>query len=494
MTEEDFKSEIEEYEFHSASGNLMETKVSHLDDILNEKLESAFQQSSFQELLHDVGKISCEYSPIDLAHAVMRLPGNSRPIVYENLPNFEAKITFIVNTDSTTRTAILRYLDFKEIKKLIESMPLSEAVWVLDDISDRRLRSVLELVDLDTSRKINELRNHDRNSAKRLMTNQFFAFTMDTKIGEAALHIRNNPTIELTRSIFVINKVGELQGFVPARNLIVNLPELPLKQVMQPVMYKVSPEASREEVVDLVERYKISAVPVINSENFLEGVITYEDVVEVMEDITDETIARIAGTDEEDTAYEPIYRKFLSRLPWLLVTLCAGMLNMANMSYFESIEGPWFLFIFFFVPLITGMSGNVGLQCSTILVRGMATGELSAGARGQVVGKELLTGLSIGCAFGFLSALLIQLIAILGLHTFGADPLSIGIIVGAGLFGACLTATILGIISPLGFAKLGIDPAVASGPIVTAFNDVLSTIMYFIIARLLSGILLFDKL
>ena len=485
------KYDEDQNEYHSTSGNLMESQTSHLDDVLNEKLENAFHKQTYQVLLHDVAKIACEHSPIDLAHAVTRLPPSSRSIVYEHLPSFGAKVDFLINTDNTTRSAILRGLELQEVKLLVEAMPLDEAVWVLEDLSSRRLRAVLEIVDYKKAIAIKEVRKHDPNSAARLMTNEFFSFNMEVTIGEVSQVIRNNPGIDLTRRVFVTNDSGELLGFVPARNLIVNSSKLPIRQVMRPITYKVSPDASREEVVDIVERYKIPVLPVVDQCERLEGVITYEDVVEAMEDIADETIARMAGTTDSATLHDPIYKKFFARSPWLIVTLFAGMLNVMNMSYFESIAGQWFVFIVFFVPLITGMSGNVGLQCSTLLVRSIATGELSSGDKGRAMRRELMAGLSVGMGFGIFSGFLVMFLNMIGLYNSGGNPLTVSCIVAAGLFGACFTSSILGVISPFGFAKIGIDPAVASGPIVTAFNDVLSTAMYFVIARLLSTFLLF---
>ena len=153
------------------------------------------------------------------------------------------------------------------------------------------------------------------------------------------------------------------------------------------------------------------------------------------------------------------------------------------MAYFKN--SLWFLYVPFFVPLIAGMSGNVGIQCSTILVRGMSTGGLSHGSRFEAVRKELVIGLLIGFVFGIFCGITVYLLNHLGIHSVGGDPIAIGSTVSVGLFGACLVATALGTISPFFFARFGIDPAVASGPIVTAFNDVLSTLMFFLIAKVM---------
>lgn len=472
----------------SGVGNLMDSRTSHLDDELSERLEEAFHKTTFNIHLQDIAKIASEYNPIDLAYAVSRLPPSVRPVLYENLPDLKAKVTFMINTDGPTRGAIFRVIEDQEVKKLIEQMPADEAVWVLDDLPDRRYRRVLDLVDSKKATQIRELAKHSRTSAGGLMTNEFFAFPMETSIAEAASFIRDNPGIDMTRRIFVLDHKGELQGFVPARNLIVNPPHLPLRQVMRQVEHNVTPDATREEVVDLVERYKIPALPVVNEENLLVGVITYEDVVEAIEDIADETIAWMAGTAEDVSEYDNVFKRFLSRAPWLLVTLFAGLISAAVMSYFQGIEAELLALIFFFIPLINGMSGNVGVQCSTVLVRSMAIGVLSSGKKGEAVIKELSIGLLTGVIFGCLCGSIIYLLGSLAIGEFHGNPMQLGVTVAAGILGASLTATTLGVSSPFFFARIGVDPALASGPIVTAFNDIMSMVMFFVISGVLNTV------
>lgn len=462
-------------------GNLMDTKTSQLDDVLKEKLEKAFHTQTSQVLLHDLAKIGSEHDPIDLAYAVQRLPSSARIVVYENLPDIEAKIIFMINTSTSTRAAIFRQLDDKEIQALLEDIAPDEAVFMLDDMSDRRMKRVLDLLERKKSIQIRELQKHERHSAGRLMTSEFFSFHMNATIGEVGESIRDNPGIDLTRRIFVLNDEGQLAGYVPERNLIINPDYLALRQVMRPIVHTVTPDASRDEVVDLVERYEIPALPVVDEKNVMVGVITYEDVVEAMEDIADETIASIAGTAEDVGEYQPILKRFFARIPWLIVTLCAGLVTATVMAHFR--ERIWFLFIPFFVPLITGMSGNVGIQVSTVLVRGMSTGELSVGTRSEAMRKELSIGALIGVVFGIGCGFVVYGLNQIGAQPFAAEPLTMGATVGAGIFGACMTATVLGTFSPFFFVHFRIDPAVAAGPIVTAFNDVLSTLMFFLLAR-----------
>jgi magnesium transporter len=486
VSEEEMKTVVDDV---AASGNLLDSKTSQLHDLLREKLEQAFHQQTSTVMLHDIVKIASEHSPVDLAYAASRLPPHARPTIYENLSGVEAKIEFMVNTDSSTRLAILRHISDEEVKKIVEQMAPDEAVEVLEDISERRFRRVIELLQCEKAQKIREIKKHARNTAGRLMTNEFFAFPLDVTIGKAAVHIRNHPGIDLTRQIFVLNQAGELQGCVPARNLIVNPPHLPLKQVMKAIVHKVAPETSREEVVEIVERYKIPALAVVGLDQRMLGVITYEDVLDAMEDIADETIANMAGTAEKVSEHEPLLKRFFSRAPWLVVTLCAGLINVGVMSSFQNYAGGVWTFVIFFVPLITGMSGNIGIQCSTILVRSMALGLISLGNRGEAVLKELCIGLANGTVFGLLCGFIVYALDFAGVSRADISPAAVGCIVGTGLMGACLAGTALGVFSPLFFARIGVDPAVASGPIVTAFNDFLSMSIYFLIAMGLSALL-----
>jgi magnesium transporter len=489
QTDHDEEKVLIEEDSHPVSGNLMESKTSHLDDVLNEKLQRAFHQQTFQVIIHDVAKIASEHSPIDLAYAASRLPPSARHILFDNLADLDAQIEFIVNTDRNTRMAVFRHLEDIDVKKLIEKMPPDDAVAVLEDIPERRFRRVVDMLEAAKAQRIREIKKHQRNTAGRLMTNEFFAFLMDVTVGEAAAYIRDHPGIDLTRLVFVVDPEGELQGYVPSRNLIVNGDHLPLKEVMQPVLHKVTVDTTREEVVDIVERYKVSALPVVDERDRLEGVVTDDAVLEAIEDIADETIASMAGTAEKVKENDPFLKRFLSRVPWLLVTLAAGLINMQVMSFFQNYEKGMFTFILFVVPLITGMSGNIGIQCSTILVRSMGTGLISVGSKREAVLKEIAIGLLNGVVFGVLCGFFVYVFDLLGASALSISPATVGIVIGMGLFGACLAGASLGVFSPLLFARVGVDPAIAAGPIITAFNDFLSMSIYFLIATGLSTFL-----
>jgi magnesium transporter len=478
--EDQLTPEVLSEEDEPITGFLLDSRTSQMDDALLEKFERAIQKQTALYQHHNLVKIAVEHDPIDLAKASTRLPLSARLVVYRNLPDMEAKASFVIHTTSPTRIAIFRGIQDEEVKELIENMPPDEAVPVLEDLPLRRLKRVFELLDEKKARCIAALQQHRRHTAGRLMTNEFFAFHLDTTVGQVVEHIREHPGVELTGWVFVLGDDMELLGYVPDRNLIVNPADIPLRKLMRPVVHRVSPETPRDEVVELFERYRLAALPVIDIEDRLIGVITQADVVEMMEEIADETIANIGGTAERLTEDEPTWRRFLARAPWLIVTLFAGMITATGFSIFQS--QPWFLAVPFFVPLITGMSGNVGIQCSTVLIRSMATGEISASTVGTAIARELKIGVLIGLCFGVICGLAAYALNHAGVPKTFVDPVLVGTIVSSGVLGACFTASVLGTLSPIFFARFRIDPAIASGPIVTAFNDVTATYMYFVVA------------
>lgn len=461
---------------------LVESRTAQLDDLLDEKLERAFHQETSHIMLQDVAQIASEHDPIDLAHVAMRLPSYARVVLYDNLPDSQAKITFLINTSSNTRVAIFKHLAENEIVTLIEKMPPDEAVWILDDMSSRQYKRVLEAVNEEIANRIRKLQTHDRESAGRLMTDEFFAFHLTTTLTEVAAKIRANPGIALTGQIFVLNDYDELCGLVPERSILINKGETTVRQIMQPILHQVTTTTSRDEVVDLMERYELPALPVVDEYQQLVGVIPFEAGVEAIKDILDDTIASIAGTAEDFDEDDPLLKRFFWRAPWLIVTIFGGFITATSLTLFRG--NPWFIIVPFFVPLIAGFSGNVGIQCSTLLVRSIASGDLSTRTKRQTVFREVLIGAFIGLIFGIFCGFLIYLLNHLGIYSVpeNSKPFAVAITVSIGLFGACFASTMLGSFSPFLFVRMGVDPAVASGPIVTALNDVMSSWIFILAA------------
>lgn len=462
-----------------------EARKNQLDEELIEKLEKAFYPLSSEErCAHDLSKIVSEYSAIDLAYTALRLPLIQRMSLYHYFEGDEARADYLIIVDSSTRKGIFTQLINEQITSVIEKMPADEAIWVMGDLATARYRQILDSLSPKRAEHLLALQRYASNTAGRLMTNEFFAFEGKITISEVGTYIRENPNIDLLRRIFVLDQKGSLLGFVPARTLVIHSPDALLSQVMRPVSHTIAPDASRDDVVEIFERYKNSDLPVIGEEDRLVGVITYDDVMEAMEEIADETIGHITGTGHDLESYRPILRSVIMRMPWLFATLVAGIINAKSIAFFD----PGFQLVTF-IPLINGMSGNVGLQCSTVLVRGIATGLLSASAPWSAALRELMTGACSGLFFGVLAGFAAFALQMLSHHQVSVlAPLQLGLIVSTGLISTCVLATALGILFPLLFVKIGIDPAIASGPIVTAVNDTCSAILYTVIAYMMLGL------
>ncbi len=456
------------------------SQVDQVDDVLLERFERAIHKQTALYQHSELAEIAREYDPIDLAKASIRLPVSARLVLYRNIPDIDAKTSFILNATSPTRQAIFRGTRNEEICEMLELMPADEAVDVIEDLPIRRLKHIFENLEEEKAHKILALRQHQPQTAGRLMSNEFFAFSLNRTVGEVVEHIRDHPGIEFTHWIFIIGDDMELLGFVPSRNLIVNPHHYPLRALMQPIVHRIDPEVDRDEVVELFERYRLPALPVVDDEHRLLGVISQDDVVSMMEEIADETIASIGGTAESLAEDEPTIKRYASRAPWLFVTLLAGLTTATGISLFQGYS--WALAVPFFVPLINGMSGNVGIQCSTVLIRRMALGTVLPRRISTILFKELRIGLLIGISFGIMCGIAAFSLNYFGVHYTAVDPLLIGTMVGAGVFGTCLIATVVGTLSPLLFDRIGIDPAVASGPIVAACNDVLATYLFMTVA------------
>ena len=288
-----------------------ESSFSQIDNILKEKLTSLVHKETSKVSNSKLAKIAIEHSPIDLAYAVSHLPPNARPHLFENLPDSESRMKFIVNTDNRTKHYIFKFMKDVDIKKIVEKMPTDDAIDVLDVLSERRLKRVLDIVNPQKSKHIKEQKKHSRNTAGRLMTDDFFAFVKEMTIKEASSYIRDFPHIDFTKGIFIVDEKNELVGYVPGRNLVINSKDALLKQIMRPVEHKAYIKTSREEIVSIFERYKISSLPIINENNKLVGIISDDIALELMEDLADETLSQIGGTEESGGIKDPIFQRFL---------------------------------------------------------------------------------------------------------------------------------------------------------------------------------------
>jgi magnesium transporter len=252
-------------------------------------------------------------------------------------------------------------------------------------------------------------------------------------------------------------------------------PGAALREVMNPRVIKVQTDAKQEAVANLVDKYRLLAIPVVDERNLLVGMVTVDDVIEVIESETTKEMLRMAGTSESEILVQSPFKIARIRLPWLLAAFGGGLAATGVIQQFEEILSK-VLALSAFLPVIMGMAGNVGVQSATVAVRGLATGSLELRHIGKVVFKELRVGLLLGIFYG----------VVLGVYGwFVFDSTSLGEVVGLTILANMTGAAVLAIVLPMFFHRIGTDPAIATGPFVTTAIDVLGVLNYFAIATLL---------
>jgi magnesium transporter len=267
-------------------------------------------------------------------------------------------------------------------------------------------------------------------------------------------------------------------GVISLRQLVVVAPQTPLKEFMAKEVISVLPSVDQEEVARIVARYDILAVPVVDENRHLIGIVTVDDVIDIFRQEATEDILKMAGAGEEFIETKSVIRSTKTRLPWLFVSCIGGILASLIIGSFQGSLAK-FTYLAAFIPVIAGMGGNIGTQSSTIVVRGLATGRLNIRDIWPVVLKELTVGLILGIVYGTMIGLVAQ---------FQYSRGALAISVCSAVVSSMTIAALVGSLVPMVFARINIDPAVATGPFVTTSIDIISVFFYFQIATILLGV------
>ncbi len=271
---------------------------------------------------------------------------------------------------------------------------------------------------------------------------------------------------------------GRLVGVSSLRQLVVVPPKSPLKQFMTTDVFSVETGMDQEEVAKIVARYDILAVPVVDDTNKLVGIVTVDDIIDIIREEATQDILKMAGAGEEFIETQSVFKSTRSRLPWLFASCIGGIIAFFIICRFEGSLSK-IAYLAAFIPVIMNMGGNIGTQSSSIVVRGLATGQLNVRDIWSVIFKELAVGFILGVIYGFLIGMVAQ---------FRYDTGALALSVGLSVICSMSVAALLGSMVPMAFARINIDPAVASSPFVTTSVDIISVFFYFQIATTLLGI------
>ncbi len=350
----------------------------------------------------------------------------------------------------------------EEIAKLIQEIPSDDAAALVDYLPEELSTAVLELMRPKESGQVGNLLEFPEKTAGRIMNPNVFALSEDLTVGEGISELQSSRDVEMVFYLYIVDARRHLVGVTSLRRLLLVSPETPLKRIMTPDLISVRVDTDQEEAARLVASYNLLAIPVVDEENKLVGVITVDDVIDVIKDEATEDIYRLAGVTSDERVFTPPGESLTKRLPWLAVNLVTAFIAASVVSLFEHTIGQ-VVALAVFMPIVAGMGGNAGTQTLTVIVRGIALGELNWGNTRKALLKEALVGLGNGLVLGTLGALVVWLMK--------GNPVLGGVLGLAMVINMFIAAT-AGTLIPLGLRAMKVDPALASSVFITTFTDV----------------------
>lgn len=364
-------------------------------------------------------------------------------------------------------------LESEQLARILNKMEPDEAADLLGDITPEQMAETLP--DIEGAEEIRPLLRYPDNTAGGLMTSAEVVLHKDITVVEALDYLRTmHPDSDTIYYLNVVDDDVRLVGMISLRQLVISPSHTRIKQIMDPDVITVDVESDQEEAARLMARYDLLALPVVDKDHHLLGVITHDDLVDVLEEEATEDIYRLGGVPQEQVADVPFRAALQNRLPWLVLNLGTAMASATVLSLFENTIAQIAVLAAFF-PIVAGVSGSAGTQTLTVMVRGLALGEINPRDGLRALAREILIGLSNGLVIG----LLVAVIALVWKKT----PL-LGLVVGLSTLLNLITAGIAGVAIPLGMQILKVDPALASPVLVTTITDTMGYLLYLSIATL----------
>jgi magnesium transporter len=350
---------------------------------------------------------------------------------------------------------------------------------LLGRLPEEKSDAILEKMKKAESEEVEGLLRYEDDTAGGIMVPDFIALAEDVTAKDAIESLqKEHSEVEMPFYLYVVDDYGKLVGVSSLRQLVLVPPDTPLKEFMATDVFSVQTSMDQEEVAKIVARYDILAVPVVDQTNRLVGIVTVDDVIDIFRREATEDILKMAGVGEEFVETKSVLKSTRTRLPWLFASCVGGVIAILIIGKYEGTLHK-IAALAAFIPVIMGMGGNIGTQSSTIVVRGLATGRLHIRDLWSVVFKELSIGFILGLVYGILIGSVAQV-------SYRMEVLAISVCFA--VISSMSVAALIGSLVPMGFARINIDPAVATGPFVTTAIDIISVSFYFMIATALLGL------
>jgi magnesium transporter len=402
--------------------------------------------------------------PADLAQIFAELPEKERHAAFNTLVEKNGKLAMeaLSELGPEKGAELLALRSAEEIARLTQEIASDDAAALVDHLPEDLSTVVLEMIRPKPGGGVSELLEYEERTAGRLMNPNVFALPEELTAGESITALQNARDVEMVFYLYVVDERRHLVGVVSLRRLLLVPPDTPLKRIMTTDVYSARVDTDQEEVARMVASYNLLAIPVVDAENKLTGVITVDDVIDVIKDEATEDVFRLAGVSKDDGVLTPPQESLRRRLPWLGVNLVTAFLAASVVGWFSNTIDK-VVALAALMPIVAGMGGNAATQTLAVIVRGLALGELTWSNARQALLKEGLVGLGNGLALG--------LVAAIGTWVWKGSPVLGGVLALAMIINMFIAAT-AGTLIPLGLRALKVDPALASSVFITTLTDV----------------------
>jgi magnesium transporter len=412
--------------------------------------------------------------PVDVAHLMAELSLEQQVVVVRLAPRDHAAEVFS-ELDDRTLLALLSALEEVEVSSILERMPADHAAEVVEALPAAHAEKVLELMPQAASEEVHGLLEYPEDTAGRLMSRRVVALHESASVGRALEEIRKSAPEGRGFEVYVVDDYRHLLGIVPLRRLLTTDLHVPISAIQDPGVARVPVDMDQEDVARIVAKYDLVAVPVVDHDNTLVGSIAVEDVIDILKEEASEDIFRLAGSDAAELERRPPMQIALMRLPWIVTTLAIELLAGVVIHYHDATLSRVIL-LASFMPVIQAISGNTGLQSVTMVVRGLATGDVQLSRWWEPLWRQLQTTLIIGTACGVL-------VGAVGFVWHGT--LAFAVVVAASMFVSVNLSGLAGTGVPMLSKRCGFDPALTAGPFETAFQDVIGVTIFLSLATVL---------
>ena len=420
-------------------------------------------------------KIIRKTHPADIALLMRGFSTENQKIVFRLSPTFAYKAQILEELDESLIENVLSEESVPNISKTFQYLGTNDQAMIVSMLPKEQQAAILERLEGEDLEDVEEIMSYADDSAGSVMTKETFILNQNTTIKAAIAQLQSYPENEKVFYVYVVDDREKLMGVISLRNLVTSKNTKKLREIMIKDIHAVTSDTDQEEVAKIVAQYNYLALPVVNKQNRFLGIVTIDDIVDIIRQEASEDFLQMAGVgkDREILLKSPL-ENAQSRAPWIFASLIGGICAAAIIESFGDLLKEMIV-IAAFIPVIIGMGGNIGTQSSTIVVRGLATGRVDVSNAINLMVKEIIVGAILGALYGMLIGFTAEFIA-------GSEITNLGLVIGLSIACSMTIATAVGASVPLFLKKLDFDPAISTGPFVTTAIDILGVALYFIIA------------